>query len=216
MHLAVANRTHAQMHLLAEGRRRQAERVIEHGLQRGLGLGDGQAGLYPREGVHDAAGVCLALLSFIQGLGKDNVRILERGHFKILGQHADDAHRFAIDIDQAVENAGIAAIMRLPQCVGNERDFGAVGSVLFRKEITAQQRRHAERREKVLLHARATQTGRIALGQIAGIRSGFRSECIEGLLIVAPLIIGAAQHEFLRDDGRDQAHRNQPLVMRVG
>ena len=216
MHLPVANRSHPQMNLLAKLGRNLTEGVIEERLEGRLRLIHGDSRFEAREGVHHRAGSGLALRRLVQSLRQNDVGGLQRGHLKVFGKHTDDANLVAIDIDQLVHNAGIETVMRQPQSIGDQSCFGAVGTILFGQKIPAEYRRDAQRRQKALLHIGATEPRRIALRQVARMDARFGRECLKWLLIFAPLVIGTAQHELLRNDRRDQANRNQPVIVRIG
>jgi len=67
-----------------------------------------------------------ALRSDIKGFRFQDVRALQRRHFKVFGQHSDHADWVHIDADNAVQDCRIPTILRYPESMGNERGPGSI------------------------------------------------------------------------------------------
>ncbi len=60
------------------------------------------------------------------------------GGFEAGGQDADDAVRFSVEADEAIEDAGVGTEAALPELVGDDDDGGRAGAVLRGEEIAAE------------------------------------------------------------------------------
>ncbi len=160
------------MHVLAKGRRSQAERVVEDRLELGFGERDAHARLQPCECIHDCTRHRFALCPFVQRLRYNQIGRLERGHLKVLRQDSDHTNLLPVDVDQPVYDACIAGVVPSPQTVRDERHPGTVWTILFRQKIAAQQRHDPHGWQKALLHTYTGKPRRTVLGQVARIHSG--------------------------------------------
>ena len=80
---------------------------------------------------------------------------LRLGELKSLRHDADDARRFAINANVRPDDVWIAAEIAFPNVVAENRRFFRARLVVVRREITANDRRHANDAEEILGHVTA-------------------------------------------------------------
>ena len=180
LHLAVAQRAHAQVHFAAKTRRRQAERVVEQRLQLRGGLRTVMPGFKRANTYITRPGSALRCSASSSACGTTTSACSSAGISKSRGS-TPITRTWAPSISMSrFTIAGIAIVVARPKRIRNQRDLGPFRPVFFGKKVAAQDRRNAQRGQEIRFHARATQMRRIVLRQITGIHAGFRSERREG------------------------------------
>jgi hypothetical protein len=77
-------------------------------------------------------------------------------------QHPDDASGDSVELDRSAENRRITAEARLPEGVSEHGDGRATGAILLRREPSAEDRRRAQRLERVRRDESGAQPNRLS------------------------------------------------------
>ena len=137
-----------------------------------------------------------------QAAGLEHAR-REHLHLRVGRAHprrrdADDLPRHAVQRDRAADEIRAAAEPRLPQLVADDADRRAVRHVLLRREVAAERRTDAERRQERVAHAQAVQLFGIA---VAGEREAVErrdADRRERRGVVAQLLVTRPRHRRRR------------------
>src|ERR1700733_3278652 len=123
------------MDVFAKRRGRESEAVVEERLDGGARLRDGDAGLEPGEGAHGLAILSTAHGGDIDLPGQEKIGGLRGGHFEIRRKDADDTHGAAVNLDELVEDRGVAVVTALPEMMGEEHGAGRIGQRVAGKKV---------------------------------------------------------------------------------
>ena len=164
-----------------------------------LGLGHAHSGLQPRKSPQRVtnAAVYLVLLRPIDLRRPENIRLLQPRHLKVSGQHADNTHRVAVNLDGLIHRSRVAVKPAQPQPVGDHGCRGTVRKVLFRREVSPGDRHNTQRRQKILRNVNAVQVHRIRFRQIAIAIAVLVRHRLKRFLSIAPIEEESAQRELL-------------------
>ena len=134
--------------------------------------------------------------------------------------HANHRRRAAAHANRAVQDGGIAAEAALPEAMADDRCRWTVRTELVRGKAAAQGRRHANHRKQIVEQQRREDTlghvtaGDVAVAEIerAGAREAARRPDVQ--------VLGGRQRfdvdRFGRQLGERDAHRHQPVRLRIG
>ncbi len=107
-----------------------------------------------------------------EGQGLHDVGRFQRGELKIFGEDSDHADKLAIDVDHAAEDRWIAVVVALPQAMGNDRDPRDVGTIFFRREVSAQDRSDPQQGQESRLKRNTPEFCRVVFDQVAIVDAG--------------------------------------------
>jgi hypothetical protein len=211
-------RPNAEADYFACSRWEPAQIRLEERLHFCVRLRDAHARLEPRKQAHGIAKstIDFRLGGWIEGHGLHDVGRFQRGELKIFGEDSDHADKLAIDVDHAAEDGWIAVVVALPQAIGNDRDPRDVGTIFFRREVSAKDRSDPQQGQESRLKRNAPEFRRVVFDQVAIVDAGaLARDSSKRLLTIPPLHKGASHEELLVLQRLHQAHGYEPTRIRI-